>query len=149
MWHVHVLRDRILKITCRWKDIWFYQSNTFSLRNAREWVHNDLSGLWWSLKLGGHSKLSKHDERGQYTRVPASLALLEAWLLRWLGGTGFESQLGCPFILISPHPRVCNSWPENGTPPIKGRPHARLNNQLSHPINTQWLMWHHGWRANR
>ena len=63
---------------------------------------------------------------------PASLAQLVVWLLPWLGSTGFESRSGWPCIFTSPHHWVCKS--EFGTLPIKGGLHARLNNQLSHPI---------------
>ena len=45
-------------------------------------------------------------------KKPASLDQLVAWLFHWLGGTGFESKLGWPFIFMSPHPRVCKLWPE-------------------------------------
>ena len=51
--------------------------------------------------------------------------------------TGFKSQLSLPFIIISPHPRVCKSWLENGTLPLNSRLHVMLNNQLSYPIQSQ------------
>ena len=58
---------------------------------------------------------------------------LVEWLLPWLGGTGFESQLGWPFMschLIL----VCVNYDLNGSLRINSRLHARLNNQISHPI---------------
>ena len=64
-------------------------------------------------------------------QVPASLAQLVAWLFHWLGGTGFESQLGWPFIsyhLIL----VCVHYDLNGSLRINSRLHARLDNQISH-----------------
>ena len=61
---------------------------------------------------------------------------LRAWLVSWLGGTGFESQLGWPFMsyhLIL----VCVNNYLNGSLRINSRLHARLNNHLSHPIPFQ------------
>ena len=65
---------------------------------------------------------------------PASLALSVAWLLPWLGDTGFVSRLGRPFIFISPHPHVCKLWPENGTLLINSRLYVRLDKTI--PSNT-------------
>ena len=65
--------------------------------------------------------------------VPASLAQLVEWLLPCLGGTGFDSQLVWPFMsyhLIL----VCVNNDLNGSLRINSRLHARLNNQISHPI---------------
>ena len=74
----------------------------------------------------------------KHTVEPASLVQPVAWLLPRLGGIGFESQLGWP-ICRSPHSFVRKLWPENGTLPINSRLQARLNNQLSHPIQSTLL----------
>ena len=69
--------------------------------------------------------------------APASLAQLVEWLLPWLGGTEFEYQLGWPFMsyhLIL----VCVNYDLNGSLRINSRLHARLHNQISHPIPLQW-----------
>ena len=54
------------------------------------------------------------------------------WLLPWLGGTGFESRLGWPFISYH-RILVCVNNDLNGSLRINSRLHARLNSQISHP----------------
>ena len=58
-------------------------------------------------------------------------------MLPWLGGTGFESQLG--WLFMSYHLiLVCVNYDLNGSLRINSRLHARLNNQLSHPSICNW-----------
>ena len=71
---------------------------------------------------------------------PDLLAQFVAWLFHWLGGTGFESRLGWPFIFNSSCHLilVCVNYDLYGSLHINSRLHARLNNQLSHPILNCW-----------
>ena len=110
-----------------------------------DWTLAYKSGCW-SYKLTKHQisrietihyKQCYNATRLHCVCVPASLAQLVEWLLPWLGGTGFESRLGWPFMsyhLIL----VCVNYDLNGSLRINIRLHARLNNQISHPIPCLW-----------
>ena len=53
--------------------------------------------MWFCRKVSLHGSIEQR---------PASLPQSVAWSLPWLGGVGFQSRLGLPFIFISPHPRA-------------------------------------------
>ena len=106
----------------------------FGLQDGTEW-DSWLFNLAWSLLFICRAPFSGHNlHRRRWGDKPASLAQLVAWLVSGLGGTGIESRLGWPFIsyhLIF----VCVNNDLNGSLRINSRLHARLNNQLSHPIH--------------
>ena len=110
-------------------------------RNSGKAYFNTPSGLWPRTRTVTKQKEEMH------LVLRASLTKSVASLLPWLCGTGFESRLGRPFIsyhLIL----VCVNYDLNGSLHINSRLHARLNNQISHPIlqHLEYFCWITKWR---
>ena len=128
-----------------------YSCRPYTLLVLKQWIaiinyialHGSLSPLsfffseWHRIDGKTFASVKRLPLHTQITHYPFCkytafhLAQLVEWLLPWLGGTGFESRLGWPFMsyhLIL----VCVNYDlENGTLPINSRLHASLNNQLS------------------
>ena len=91
-------------------------------------LHTQLH-CWWQSLHGWLTLVCLRQES-----QPRSEARLVAWFVHWLGGTGFRIQVGlalsssCHLIL------VCVNNDLYGSLHINSRLHARLNNQISHPI---------------
>ena len=150
LWYHNIILYLFGHLTCKfyetwpgcpvWRNLWSSFRESFNLAICIKQLWNPM-GSWFQLDVNlttiwRHSWMCPRSQLVNLIKggVPASLAQLVEWLLPWLGGTGFESQLGWPFMsyhLIL----VCVNYDLYGSLRINSRLHARLNNQISHPIH--------------